>query len=502
MAHDKSERPPDRRETLPRVLGPTVALCAVVGSVIGSGIFIVPASVASSIPSIGPIILAWVFGGLFSLAGALTLAELAAMLPQAGGPYVYLREAYGRLPAFLFGWVEFLVIRAGASATLAAAFAMYFAQLAPAPGSLSPPIWQAGLAVGALALVAVVNIAGTRIGGGVQVVGTLLKVGALVALILLPFLLGEARAANLEPVWPRSFDRGLLNGFMAAMVGILWTYDGWYTTAALAEEIRDPGRNIPWAMGLGVLTLISLYLGATLAYHLVLPIPEIASAAMQGGSPRVVAAVYSETLLGAPGLVAISLVVMTSTLISLNGNILSGPRAYFAMARDGLFPHALCRVHPRFRTPANAILAQAVWSITLMIVGTWLIVTPPPSTGLPDFATSAWETLRTTPLYDVLLSYVIFGATSVYLLAILAVFVLRHRHPEWHRPYRTWGYPVTPLLYVAASILLLHSMFNSRPIESLSGLVVLGLSVPAYFVFSRNAAPPDSSPVNPEDPRA
>lgn len=488
MTRESLANSTEQRAELPRVLGPTVALCAIVGSVIGSGIFIVPAGVARSIPAMGPIVLAWIVGGVFSLAGALTLAELAAMLPQAGGPYVYLREAYGRLPAFLFGWVEFLVIRAGSSATLAAAFAMYFAQLVPAPEAVAPAVWQGGMAVAALALVAIVNVAGTRIGGGVQVAGTILKVGALLTLIALPFVLGQASVSRLEPAWPRALDGGFFAGFMGAMVGILWAYDGWYNTTALAEEIRDPGRNIPWAMSLGVFILIALYTGATVAYHLVLPIPEIASAAMQGGSPKVVAAVYCQTLLGSPGLVAISLVVMCSTLISLNGNILSGPRAYFAMARDGLFPHALCRIHPRFQTPANAILAQAIWSIALMIVGTWLIVTPPPDSGLPRFAVSAWEMMRTTPLYDILLSYVIFGATVVYLLAILSVFVLRRRRPDLPRPYRTWGYPVTPMIYVVAALLLLGSMFVNRPLESLSGLIVLALGIPACLLFSRHRA--------------
>lgn len=485
---DPDARPPApaRPESLPRVLGPTVALCAIVGSVIGSGIFIVPAGVARSIPAMGPIVLAWVVGGLFSLAGALTLAELAAMIPQAGGPYVYLREAYGRLPAFLFGWTEFLVIRTGAMATLAAAFAMYAAQLAPAPATIHPAVWQCGLAVAAIAVIAVVNVLGTRLGGGVQVVGTVLKVAALAGLIALPWLLGRADANNLQPAWPGRVDGGLLAGFMAAMVGVLWAYDGWYTTTALAEEIRDPGRNIPWAMGLGVSVLIALYLGTTLAYHLVLPIPEVASAESEGGSPRVVAAVYCRELLGAPGLVAISLVVMTSTLISLNGNILSGPRAYFAMARDGLFPHTLCRIHPRFRTPANAIVAQVAWAIALMVLGTALIATQPPATGLPRFLISAWGTLHTTPLYDVMLSYVIFGATAVYLLAITGVFALRRSRPDWPRPYRTWGYPVTPLLYVAASLLLLGSMFVSHPFESLAGLGILALSVPGYLAFARN----------------
>ncbi|HEU5118041.1 MAG TPA: amino acid permease, partial [Isosphaeraceae bacterium] len=195
-------RAPDHTHDLPRVLGPMAALGTIVGSVIGSGIFIVPASVARQTPAMGPIALAWVLGGLFSLAGALTLAELAAMLPRAGGPYVYLKEAYGDLPAFLFGWTEFLIIRSGSMATLAAAFSLYFAQIVPAPGSLDPRIWQMFAAVVAIAVVAVVNVLGTRWGGRLQVFGTTLKVGALGAMIVLPWVLGKAHVSHLSPVWP------------------------------------------------------------------------------------------------------------------------------------------------------------------------------------------------------------------------------------------------------------------------------------------------------------
>src|SRR4051812_24767737 len=213
--------------TLPRVLGPIEALCVVVGSVIGSGIFIVPAEVARELPAMGPIILVWIVGGLFSAAGALTLAELGAMIPRAGGPYVYLREAYGDLPAFLFGWTEFLIVRAGSMATLAAAFARYFSQLVPAPQGLRGEVWQAVAAVAAIAAVTTVNVLGTALGGKLQVAGTAIKVGGVLTLIVLPFLVGGADVARLSPTWPPAFSGSLLAGMMAAMVGVLWAYDGW-----------------------------------------------------------------------------------------------------------------------------------------------------------------------------------------------------------------------------------------------------------------------------------
>lgn len=465
----------DDEPRLPRVLGPVEALSVIVGSTIGSGIFIVAARVAGNIPSIGGIAAAWVIGGLFSLGGALTLAELSAMMPRAGGPYLYLRAAYGTLPAFLFVWTEFLIIRAGSVATLAAAFALYVSQLVPAPAGLEPRLWQMGWAVAAMALVAVVNVIGTRVGGRVQVVGTIIKVGALVLMLVLPFLLGKADLANWSPLWPEAVDTHFIKGFMAAMIGILWSYDGWVNGAALAEEIEDPGRNIPRALMQGMAILIGLYVSMTLVYHLVLPMNVVQSAATEGGSPKVVAALFCQALLGQPGLVAISLAVMCSTLISLNGNSLSGPRAYFAMARDGLFPRWLCRVHPRFQTPANAIIAQNSWAILLTVAGTaWILLKPGSADGEPP-----------KPLYDILYSYVIFGGTVFYTLAIASVFVLRRTRPDLQRPYRTWGYPVTPLLYVLASLFLMYNMLSEphSRMESLAGLGIILMGVPIYLLY-------------------
>ena len=480
--------------TLPRVLGPLAALCVVVGSVIGSGIFLVPANVAREVPYLGGIILVWIVGGLFTTAGALTMAELGAMIPRAGGPYVYLREAYGPIPAFLFGWTEFTVARAGSMATLAAAFSRYFVQVVPPPGALNGIVWQAAVAIAAIAVVAMINILGTRNGGGLQVVGTALKVGGLLAIIALPFAVGGGDVANLAPIWPEGLGGSVFTGFMAAIVGVLWAYDGWMNVTPLAEEIREPERNIPRAMILGMSTLVAIYLATTLAYHYVLSIPEVASANQaSGGIEKAVAAVYCGKLVGHYGVVAISMLVMCSTFISLNGNALSGPRAYFAMARDGLLPEWFCRVHPRHQTPASAILAQAVWSIGLTILGAALILVPPPGpeSGIPGFMTSAWAAAYKTPLYDILFTYVIFGATVFYLLTVSSVFVLRAKRPDLPRPYRTWGYPFTPLLFVGASLLLLGDMLRNEQsrMQALvgGGLILLGL--PAYYLLRGRSAP-------------
>ncbi|AMV36700.1 APC family permease [Planctomyces sp. SH-PL62] len=487
---------PPRPVVLPRVLGPVAALCVVVGSVIGSGIFLVPARVAHEVPFLGGILAVWIIGGLFTTAGALTLAELGAMMPQAGGPYVYLREAYGRLPAFLFGWSEMTVSRAGSMATLAAAFSRYFVQVVPPPASLNEQVWQACAAISAIAIVTAINILGTRGGGGLQVVGTGLKVGGVLALIALPFVMGGGDAANLAPIMPETLDTSIFAGMMAAMVGVLWAYDGWMNVTPLAEEIREPEKNIPRAMVFGMSILVAIYLAMTLAYHYVLPMAEVAAADRpEGGITKAVAAVYCKTLLGPSGVMAISMLVMCSTFISLNGNALTGPRSYFAMARDGMLPQWFDRIHPRFQTPANAIFAQAVWAVLLTVMGTALILVPPPSNSvLPGFVTSAWGALNKTPLYDIMLTYVIFGANIFYLLAITSVFVLRRTRPDLARPYRTWGYPITPLLFVIASLVLMGDMLRNEQsrMQALVGGGLILLGVPAYYLLRRKPTPEGS----------
>ena len=324
------------------------------------------------------IILVWVIGGIFSGAGALTLAELGAMLPQAGGLYVYLRVAYGALLAFLFGWVEFLIVRSGSMATLAAAFARYFAGLVPAPEMIRTEIWQAGAASLAIAFVTAVNVLGTRRGGTLQVVGTVLKVGGLLVLISLPAFLGAGNSGNLTPMWPTSIGRSVFSGMMAAMVSVLWAYDGWTNVTPLAEEIREPGTQRSASSHRrngGIDRRLSRH-----DARISLRDAHDGNRRCQQQQQRLPARGGRPLLQPAPGLARIcgvSLLVMCSTFISLNGNALTGPRAYFAMARDGLFPAGLCRIHSRFQTPANAVLSQGVWAITLMVAGTFLHIVPP-----------------------------------------------------------------------------------------------------------------------------
>jgi APA family basic amino acid/polyamine antiporter len=233
--------------------------------------------------------------------------------------------------------------------------------------------------------------------------------------------------------------------------------------------------------------LIAVSLGMTLAYHYVIPMPELREA--KGDAEhfeRAVAAIYCDKLMGWWGVLGISLLVMCSTFIALNGNVMAGPRAYFAQARDGLFPRRLCAVHPRFRTPATAILAQSGWAIVLTLVGTAIVLADPPRTsGLPGWVTGAWDRLHETPLYDLLYTYVIFGATIFYMLSIASVFVLRARRPDLPRPYRTWGYPATPIVFLAGGSLLLGGMLVNRPFESLAGLGIIASGLPVYLLMRR-----------------
>jgi APA family basic amino acid/polyamine antiporter len=240
-------------------------------------------------------------------------------------------------------------------------------------------------------------------------------------------------------------------------------------------------------MILGMAVLIGLYVTMTLMYHAVLPLPEIAAVSGVKDADKAVAALYCERLVGTPGLYAISLLVMASTFISLNGNALTGPRAYFAMARDGLFPKGLCRVHPKYQTPANAVAAQGAWAMLLVAIGTTLILWTAPEHGgnIPGPVHTAWRKLNETPLYDLLYTYVIFGASIFYMLAIASVFVLRMTMPDAPRPYRTWGYPVTPVLYVAGALYLLYDMLQQKPAESFAGLGIILLGLLVYPVLAR-----------------
>lgn len=441
---------------LPRVLGPFDACMIVVGSVIGSGIFLKPGVAAAELPSVGLILLVWTIVGLISLCGCLAIAELAAMLPQAGGPYVYLREAYGKLPAFLWGWTEFWVVRTGSIGALAVATAIYLGQVIP--------LSRLGLelvSMGLVLVLAAINMFSTRWTAHVQNVTSVIKVGFLALIITLPFVLGGGSTSNLSPLWPAEFGPSLWRGVLLAMIAVMWPYDGWINIGPVVEEIRNPQRNVPRGLAMGMGLVIAVYVATNLTYHLVLPLEKIASS-------EAVATDVFRALLGERAGEWVALGVMCSTFGAVNSNMLTGPRIYFAMARDGLLPRAIEKVHDRYETPHNAVVLQAAWTLVLIFIS--FRATHDPGKAFND-----------------LTNYVIFGAYMFYNLAVAAVFVLRFKRPHADRPYRTWGYPFTPALYVGAfGVVLVNMLLDAETrTTSLAGFALIAAGVPFFYWMLR-----------------
>ncbi len=440
-------------QSLPRILGLFDATCIVVGSIIGSGIFLKVGNVDKALQAYGflPIIGVWVGVGLVTLCGSLALAELGAMFPHAGGPYLYIREAYGRLPAFLWGWTEFWVVRTGSVGALACATVIYFNELLPLP------VWgQAMLAVSIVLGLSGINLISTRWGASVQNVATVAKVGFLSGLIALPLLMGKIDPSHLSPLWEGS-TVGFWKAIGVAMIAVLWPYDGWINLGPVAEEIREPQRNVPRAMSLGLGLVILVYVGANLSYHLTLTMGHLAQSST-------VAADVFEVLFGTTGAKIAALGVMCSTFGATNSNMITGPRIYFAIARDGLLPRWVHSVHPRYLTPANSIIVQAVWTTFLIILF------------------YAWKD-KPKDAFDGLTDSVVCAGLIFYGMTVSAVYVLRWKRPELVRPYKTWGYPVTPALlllaYAGAFASLLTSQWQQT--AGVLGLIAAGV---VYFLLA------------------
>jgi basic amino acid/polyamine antiporter, APA family len=446
--------PPATSGTLPRVLGPFDAVTVVVGGIIGSGIFLKPSEVARDLDSFGLIISVWVIVGLITLCGALTLAELAAMLPQAGGPYVYLREAFGRLPAFLWGWTELWIIRTGSVGALATATVIYLNKIVPISRQ-----GQEGLAIAIVLFLSIINVVGTRWGAAVQNLTVVAKLGFLAFLVLLPLCVSGTRPVETAPFWPENLSPSVWRGLGLAMIAVMWSYDGWINIAPVAEEIREPQRNVPLGLALGMLIVIVTYVLTNVAYYMVLPVSELARSSA-------VAHDVCTALLGESAGQIVALGVLCSTFGAANSNLLTGPRIYFAMARDGLLPASIRRVHVRWRTPANAIWLQAVWTVVLIV------------------AAYAWKA-DPGEAFGALTDFVIFGGSLFYALAVASIFVFRRRHPEWIRPYRTLGYPITPCIYLLGISAALVSMLLEKPIETLVGTTLIGAGIAFYYWAKR-----------------
>jgi amino acid transporter len=483
------------------------ATAIVVGTVIGSGVFKKPQVVAATVPFFGPATLAWLLGGVLALLGALALAEVAVLFPRAGGNFVYLREGFGRLYGFLWGWVELSVVKAASIAALATVFADAVSDILTNP-LVRETLWSAGgdflagywarrwLTVAVILGLATVNVLGVRWGGLLQLSITLVKVGSLLALMALPFAsaflapstspAARPDVQNLSPVWPSAWGQVTAGQFGTALLGVLWAYHGWMNIAPVAEEVRDPRRHIPLALLGGIGLVMALYLGANVAYALVLPAAEMARL-----TDTTVATAFSERLLGPVGAAVASAAVMVSVFGALNGNLLAGPRVLYALGEDRLAPRRFGRVHPRFRTPTPAIVALAVWSAVLVLAAAALARYRVPALDLGG-VTLDLNVPPDKPLFDLMTDFAMFGAVVFETLAVATIFVFRRRLPDVERPYRCWGYPVVPAVYVAALSCVLVSMFLNQRAEAIAGVLFVAAGVVVYRLFGRDTRPAEA----------
>ncbi len=420
-----------------------------IGGTIGSGIFLTPSLIAHALPSAVLILGVWLVGGLLAMAGALTFAELAALMPRAGGQYVYLSEAYGGLVGFLFGWAYFLVCNAGGLGALSVAFATYFGYLVPLSAGGIKAVAVAGL----LALTAI-NVIGVKAGAVFSDVFTLLKIAGIAALIAVGFSLGSSSTTHFTLV-AGAVPGGLAAGLATAMVGVLWSTGGWQHATYASGEIRNVRRTLPLAMVVGTAVVTIIYVLVNIAYMYLLTPSQIAA------SPHVAADAVS-LVLGPIGGRLISLAIFVSTFGVVGIYTLTAPRIYFAMANDGLFFQRVATIHPRFRTPAFAILAQSLWAAVLILF---------------------WGT------FENLISYVVFTDWIFFGLAAASVFVFRVRWPDAERTVRVPLYPLTPLFFVATSAWFVAVTLVHRPAQAWAGLGFLALGVPVYFYWRARAEP-------------
>lgn len=445
---------------LRRDLGLWGAASIVVGTVIGSGIFLVPKKMIAEVGDPWIVFAVWVFGGILSLAGALTYAELAAMLPEAGGEYNYLREAYGPFYGFLYGWTQMWVAKSGSIATLATGFFYYLANFRPELDNIAfiipLPLGAGGaplevrtgqlLAIGVILALGVLNWFGVKVGGNVQIAVTILKVGLIVWIIAV----GISSASPVKSTEVFHGATGGIAGFFAALVAALWAYDGWNNVSMVSSEVKNPQRNLPLSLTYGTAAVVAIYLATNFAYFHILSPNEV------GHSERV-AATMMQRLMGQGGANAVSIAAMISIFAALNGSILTGSRVPYALARDGYFFRRFAGVHPQHQTPGFSILALSAWSCVLVLSGR----------------------------YDQLLTLVIFPSWILYGMATAAVIVLRIRRPDLPRPYRTLGYPVVPVLFVLVAALLLFFTLRNSPRESILGLVLIAAGFPFYRHWKR-----------------
>jgi APA family basic amino acid/polyamine antiporter len=449
---------------LRRQIGLFSAVMLIAGDMIGTGIFISTGAIAETLPSPGGVLLVWLFGGLLALAGALTCAELAASLPYAGGDYIYIREAYGRLMGFLSGWSSFLVTFSGAIAFLSVILNGFVSFFFPILGSedvifsLALPVIPITVKIGTLFSMGIVlllsglHCLGVRQGTLMQNILTILKIGALLGIILLGVFFGNGNTSHFEPLfdWSKIGNSSL---FGAAFIPVIFAYSGWNAVTYIAGEVKDPDKNLPRALMYGVLIVIALYLAINAVYIYAVPVTEMKGALRMSE-------VATTALFGYQTSAWITAIITVSILGALNVVTMIGPRIYYAMAKDGVFFHQLTFVHPSFGTPTKAILLQALWSCLLILTNTW----------------------------GTLFTYVSVVITLFSAFTVGSVIVLRIKRPELKRPYRLWGYPLVPILFVLVHLWIVWGSVTEKPKESLIGLAIVCLGIPAYLIWRKRAA--------------
>jgi APA family basic amino acid/polyamine antiporter len=455
-------------ETLERRLGVFSATTLIVGSMIGSGIFLSPSIMAGFVATPGVYLGLWLVGGALTLLGALAYGELCAMLPRAGGQYVFLREAFGPAVGFLYGWTVFLVIQSGFNAAVAIAFSKFLSGVGLHLGE-SDVIFKLGfytlsraqvVAVGVIALLTWVNCRGVEAGAFVQNLFTVLKVGAIALLVIIGFTSGKGSFSHFLPLTgttlgPAAVGMTFLAAVGAAMSKALFAYDAWNTVTFAAEEIREPQRNLPRALVAGSLVTTLAYTGAAAVYLYILPL-DVMGRVMENR----VAADVAGVLMGPLGVTLVSVAILVSTFGCVNGLILGGGRVLFAMARDGLFFRSAGHVHPKFHTPARALVLQGIWSSVLALSGS----------------------------YSNLITYVVFASLAFNGLTAVGVFVLRKKRPDLERPYRAWGHPYTTGLYVLGAGFFTFYIFVGQTTNALIGLGIVVLGLPVYWQLRRRQA--------------
>jgi APA family basic amino acid/polyamine antiporter len=448
--------------TLNRTLTLRDLILIVIGTVIGSGIFLVPGLVIKQTGgSIGVALLVWLAAGVLSLLGALTYGEMGASKPDAGGLYVYLRDALGPLPAFLYGWTMFFVIAAGSTATLAVAFTNYLGQfvtLSPIAGKL--------VAIAMIVVVMLINVRGTREGANVQGVATAIKVGAILIMSVMLIAVGHGFAQT-PNVWPAQWNGSLFAGVGLAMIGVLWAYEGWQYVTFSAGETKDPQRVFPLGIAIGTAAIIGIYVLANIGYIAALG----ADGAMK--SERIAAESMALAFGPAAGKL-IAATILVSMFSAANGITLTAPRLYYSMSRDGVFFARLAEVHPRFKTPAIAIVTSSVWAMVLAATGT----------------------------FQSLLTYVVFVGWIFYAFGALAIFVYRRREPNLARPFRTPGYPLTPILFVLSAAAIVINTIVTQPRNVIFALALMVLGVPAYYMWRSRLAKAPADALKPPSTKA